>query len=134
MRNSTSATRLNTLPGPLDRLPPAERRFLQRLFRKIRGHLSEPGRSSNAKFTSEEMLCLFPEFEAQLFEAASNPDHPSNRVLQSGALCFKNVNDNDGNDLVKPSAGVSAHSVQNSKTPTKRITRKSSSETPIAIR
>src|SRR3954464_8106280 len=94
---------------PLHRLPPAERRFLERLFRKIRVHLQEPGRPANAKFTSEEMLCLFPELKEQLVEAASDPDHPGNRLLQIGALRFKNVNDSNDKSLRNPPAGLSAH-------------------------
>ena len=38
----------------------------------------------------------------QLIEAASDPDHPGNRLLQLGALRFKNVNDSDDKGLRNP--------------------------------
>src|SRR6185295_3602090 len=115
LKSAHSDAKLQRLAGPLDRLTPAERRFLERLFKKIRAHLSEPGRPANPKFTSDEMLCLFPELKERLFEAASNPEHPSNRVLQLGSLRFKNVNGSSGKGLRKSSHGISARAAQNSK-------------------
>ena len=136
MLKSTTASdklrKMQQLAGPLDGLPLAERRFLERLFKKIRVHLSKPGRPANPKFITDEMLCLFPELKKQLFDAASDPDHPSNQLLELGELRFKNVNDSDSKGLRKSSGGLSAQPVQNSKSPVEEKPRKSSLETATA--
>jgi hypothetical protein len=134
LKSAQTTARPEQLVGPLDRLPPAERRFLERLFKKIRAHLSEPGRPANPKFTTDEMLCLFPELKARLIEVTSNPDDPGNRLLELGALRFKNVNDRDCKGLRKSSGGLSAHAAQNSKSPIERKPRKSSIEPANASR